>query len=280
MADNDFPAVVSAKTGSPRVRSKDVGKRRRPTTPLDPDAERLNVAPETEDDADGKSAERTCILSGAKGAREDLVRLVVGPDGMVSPDVRARAGGRGAWIGVDRIALEKALAKGKLKGALARVLKTAAFTIPDDLPDRIATALERAALDRIGLEARAGALVTGSDRIADAARKGTVRMLLHAQDAGGDGLRKLDQAWRVGGGEARGLVIPATRAILSMALGRENVVHIALIAPAAAARVSHALGRWRSFIGRDDAAVPCESQSPGSSAHEQSSEGSGLPDER
>jgi len=38
---------------------------------------------------------------------------------------------------------------------------------------------------------------------------------------------------------------------LSLALGRENVVHAAIIDRAAAARVSHALGRWRAFIGRD-----------------------------
>jgi predicted RNA-binding protein YlxR (DUF448 family) len=229
---------------------------------------------------EGSGLERTCILSGGKGTREELIRLVLGPDGTVAPDVRAKAGGRGAWIGVDRATLDKALAKGKLKGALARTFKTAAFHIPDDLGDRIATALERGALDRLGLEARAGALLMGTDKIVDAARKGTVHLLLHARDAGEDGTRRLDQAWRVGGGEARGLVVPATRAILSMALGRENVVHIALIAPAAAARVSHALGRWRSFIGRDDAAKPCESPSRGSSALDNSSEGSGLPDER
>jgi predicted RNA-binding protein YlxR (DUF448 family) len=227
-----------------------------------------------------KGSERTCILSGAKGSREELIRLALGPDGNVAPDVRAKAGGRGAWIAVDRATFDKALAKGKLKGALARTFKTASFHIPDDLGDRIATALERAALDRLGLEARAGALLMGTDKIIDAARKGTVHLLLHARDAGEDGSRRLDQAWRVGGGEARGLVVPATRAILSMALGRENVVHIALIAPAAAARVSHALGRWRSFIGRDDAAEPCESPSRGSSALDNSSEGSGLPDER
>ena len=228
---------------------------------------------------EGNGAERTCILSGAKGAREALIRLALGPDGIVAPAGRARAGGRGAWSAVDRAVLETALAKGKLKSALTRAFKTGAFHIPADLPQRIAAALERSVLDRIGLEARAGALVTGSERIAEQARKGAVHLLLHAEDAGEDGLRKLDQAWRVGGGEARGLVIPATRAILSMALGRENVVHIALIAPAAAARVAHALGRWRSYLGREDAAEPCESPSRGPSALDNASEGSGLPDE-
>jgi hypothetical protein len=32
-----------------------------------------------------------------------------------------------------------------------------------------------------------------------------------------------------------------------MALGRENVVHVALTDPAAASRVSNALARWRAF---------------------------------
>ncbi|PTQ12259.1 transcription terminating nucleic-acid-binding protein [Sphingomonas oleivorans] len=206
--------------------------------------------------ADAHDPERRCILGGERGPRAGLIRLALGPDGTVAPDVRAKAGGRGAWIGVDRPTLEAALAKGRLKGALARAFKTAGFRVPDDLPQQIEVALQRAALDRLGLEARAGTLLTGADKIGDAARKGTVELLLHARDAAADGTRKLDQALRVGlgmeGTDMRGLVIPASRAILSMALGRENVVHIALIAPAAAVRVSDALGRWRTYIGRDD----------------------------
>ena len=198
--------------------------------------------------------DRTCILSRDSGSRDGLVRLAISPDGDVLPDVRAKAPGRGAWIGVDRAALEEAIAKGRLAKALARTFKSA-VKVPADLADQIERALERAALDRLGLEARAGALLTGSERIVDAARKGTVELLLHARDAAADGSRKLDQALRVGldaeGSDLRGLAIPATRAILSMALGRENVVHLALIAPAAAARVNQALGRWRGYIGLD-----------------------------
>ncbi|MGC4421180.1 hypothetical protein ABXW19_11845, partial [Streptococcus suis] len=77
--------------------------------------------------------------------------------------------------------------------------------------------------------------------------------LYHAADAGTDGNRKLDQAWRIGsdreGSDIRGLVLPVSRTILSLALGRENVVHIALTDRAAAARVSDALDRWLHFIG-------------------------------
>ncbi|WP_420139425.1 DUF448 domain-containing protein [Sphingomonas sp.] len=195
------------------------------------------------------------MLSGKKACRDELIRLALAPDGTVAPDVRAKAPGRGAWIGVDRATLEEAIRKGRLGKALSRAFKTA-VSVPADLADQIERALERAALDRLGLEARAGQIVTGTEKIIDTARKGGVALLLHARDAAADGTRKLDQALRVGldaeGTDLRGLAIPATRAILSMALGRENVVHLALIAPAAAARVNQALGRWRGFIGLDD----------------------------
>jgi predicted RNA-binding protein YlxR (DUF448 family) len=195
--------------------------------------------------------ERKCILSGAHDARDNLVRIALSPDGEILPDVRAKAPGRGAWIGVARDALEQAQANGKLKGALARAFKTNELRIPDDLADRIETALRQVALDRLGLEARAGTLLTGTEKIDVAARKGEVHLLLHAQDAGEDGSRKLDQAFRVGECSGQPLAIPAERPILSLALGRQNVVHIALIDRAAAARVRHALDRWRAFIGPD-----------------------------
>lgn len=198
--------------------------------------------------------ERRCIISGERGAREALTRLALGPDGLVLPDVRARAPGRGAWIGVPRAALEAAMAKGKLKGALARAFKSQGVTAPDDLADRTEVALARNALDRLGLEARSGTLITGSDRIEEAARRGKVHLLLHAADAGADGCRKLDQAWRVGreaeGTGLQGLVLSANREDLSRALGRDNVVHIAITEAGAAERVGLAVNRWHYFVGR------------------------------
>jgi predicted RNA-binding protein YlxR (DUF448 family) len=214
----------------------------------------------------GHVPERKCILSGEHGARDNLIRLALSPDGEVLPDVRAKAPGRGAWIAVDRATLEAAQPKGMLRGALARAFKGASLSIPDNLGERIEAALRQAALDRLGLEARAGTLLTGSDRIEDSARKGQVQLLLHAADAGKDGNRKLDQAWRVGGGAPQGLVIPAERAILGLALGRQNVVHIALVDRAAAARVRHALGRWCAFIGTEAGLDAATAGTPDASA--------------
>jgi predicted RNA-binding protein YlxR (DUF448 family) len=195
--------------------------------------------------------ERTCILSRRTAPRDELIRLALGPDSIVAPDVRARAPGRGAWIGGGREELDAANAQGKLKGALQRAFKINSIDVPADLGALTEAALRQAALDRLGMEARAGNLINGSDKVAAAARAGKVHLLIHAADAGDDGRRALDQAWRVGGGEPRGLVFPEPRTILSMALGRENVVHVALTDPAAASRVQHAHVRWRAFTGPD-----------------------------
>lgn len=202
--------------------------------------------------------ERKCILSGEHGSRAQFVRLAISPDGMVLPDIHAKAPGRGAWLGVSRSELETAIAKGKLKGALARAFKGAALTVPDDLAQRIENGLTRALLDRLGLELRAGHLLLGSDRIAEHARGGAVELLLHAADSSADGNRKLDQAWRVGreaeGSGETGTVLPLDRAALSVAMGRDNVVHMALADPAAAERVSLALQRLMHFMGPREAA--------------------------
>ena len=202
----------------------------------------------------GAAPERRCILTASNGSRDDLLRLAISSEGEVLPDVQAKAPGRGAWIGVTRGELEVALAKGKLKAALARAFKGAPLSIPADLPERIERALTRAFTDRLGLELRAGRLLMGSDRIAEHARSGRVAWLAHASDAGEDGSRKLDQAWRVGeaseGTGMAGVTLPLDRAPLSVALGRDNVVHLALTDRGAAERIAAALGRLLHFLGR------------------------------
>ena len=202
-------------------------------------------------DKEAHVPERTCVLTRRKAAKEELIRLALSPEGEVAPDVRARAPGRGAWIGVSRTELDAANAKGKLKAVLQRAFKTNDLRVPSNLGERTEHALRQTALDRLGMEARSGNLINGADKVEAAARAGKVHLLLHALDASEDGRRRMDQAWRVGGGEPQGVIFPEARTILSMALGRENVVHVALTDPAAAARVRHALARWRAFTGPD-----------------------------
>lgn len=201
--------------------------------------------------------ERRCILTGEIHPRDELVRLAISPpdpDGVadVLPDALARAPGRGAWIGVSKQELADAMASGRLRGALARAFKGARLRVSDDLPERTEAALRRALADRLGLETRAGRLILGSDRIENEARTGRVAAIYHAEDASEDGSRKLDQALRVGLGEEgsgrRGDRLPLDRAALSVALGRDNVVHLALADDASARRVAGPLQRLANFL--------------------------------
>lgn len=197
--------------------------------------------------------ERRCVVTGEVAPADRLVRLALGPDGVIAADVHGKAPGRGAWIGVNGADLEAARVKGKLKGGIIRALQDSQITIPEDIVARIEAQLQRATLDRLGLESRAGTLITGNDRIEEAARRGQVSLLLHAADAGEDGRRKLAQAWRVGsdaeGSDLAGQSLPVDRGALSMALGRENAVHIAVTNARAAERVSAHLNRWQFFTG-------------------------------
>jgi hypothetical protein len=65
------------------------------------------------------------------------------------------------------------------------------------------------------------------------------------------------------GSGLRGIILPLDRAALSVALGRDNVVHLALIDAAAAERVAVPLRRLLHFLGSgpdtaDTAPAACE----------------------
>ena len=214
----------------------------RPLDPTSPKGSRRTEEPE-----------RRCILTGESEGRDTLLRLALSPDGILVPDVLAKAPGRGAWIGVDRATLENAIAKGKIKGALARAFKGAKVTLPDDLPEAIDRAFRQQFLAQLGLAARAGALLSGAEKVDVAARSGAVALLAHAADAADDGRRKRDQSWRVGqdaeGSGLGGTILPVDRGPLSMALGRENAVHLAITDARAADRVLAHLSRWQFFTG-------------------------------
>ncbi len=212
--------------------------------------EQLNAAALAEDAPQETSGpERRCVLSQASGPRALLIRLVVGPDGQVAADLGEKLPGRGAWIGTDRALFDTAVRKGKLRGALARAFRHNALVIDDDLGDRIAAGLQRRAFDRLGLENRAGHLIWGFERVGDALLKGGVRLLLHAADAGADGVSKLEARRRGASPDTVSLTLPVGRRPLSVALGRENVVHAAIGNAGSAARVAEAMGKWTAWLG-------------------------------
>lgn len=82
--------------------------------------------------------QRTCVACRSVRAKRDLVRIVRGPSGQLSVDLRGKAAGRGAYCDPDPACLERGLRE----GAIARALEVA---IDADTAERLRTEMNDAA---------------------------------------------------------------------------------------------------------------------------------------
>jgi len=173
---------------------------------------------------------RQCIVTRDRLPKEVMIRFALSPEGEVVPDLAAKLPGRGAWVVADRAAIETAAKKGLFARAFEAPAKA-----PPDLAARIEALLARRLLELLGQARGAGGLILGSAQVQGAARAGEVVALIEAADGAPDGRRKDIGALKAGGAydpsrPMNGALIVACfkSAELSLALGRENVVHAAL----------------------------------------------------
>jgi predicted RNA-binding protein YlxR (DUF448 family) len=180
-----------------------------------------------QDSSEGSRAdarERRDIVSGEIMPEHRLLRFVADPEGMVVPDVAAKLPGRGLWVEASKAAIAKAVEK-KLfsRAAKAQVTATA------DLGARAEKALVTRMLGDLGIARRSGSLVLGFDNVLRTLESPKPpKVLLEALDGAADGKRKLfAAAHRL---ELGCVVIEwLTSAELGLALGRENVIHAAVL---------------------------------------------------
>jgi predicted RNA-binding protein YlxR (DUF448 family) len=172
-------------------------------------------------------SERFCAATGAVRPVADMIRFVVAPDGQVVPDLQRRLPGRGIWI----TATASALATAIDRRAFGRGLKQEVRPGPEliALTERL---LEKEALDALAIAHKAGKVAIGFTKAEAAFDRGQVAALIHAEEAAGDGRRKLDgrspHPGAADGGKAAG-VVNFTSTQLNLALGRSNVIHAALL---------------------------------------------------
>ncbi len=162
--------------------------------------------------------QRRCIVSGEVKETRNLVRFVVAPGGAVVPDVAERLPGRGIWLSASREMVGAACAKGLFaKAARAKV------SVADDLADQTETLLARRCLDLLGLARRAGQAALGFEKVRTLISAGGAILLIAARDGADNGKAKLR-----GLGKGLPVVELFASAELSLAFGRENVIHAAL----------------------------------------------------
>ena len=175
----------------------------------------------------GPGAERLCAVSRTVKPVDDLIRFVVGPDGVV-PDLKRKLPGRGLWITADKALLNDAVARNVFARGFKRELRVTPALVAET--ERL---LMRSALDALAIAGKSGSVVAGFSKVEAAINRGEAIALIHAAEAADDGKRKLDGVLRRGGTEKTQempVVAAFSGAQLDLALNRPNVVHAALLA--------------------------------------------------
>lgn len=186
--------------------------------------------------------ERTCVASGETLPEAQLVRFVLGPDGALVPDVAAKLPGRGVWVRADKASLAQAIKR----GGFSRGLKSK-IEAPPGLAELTETLLARRCLDLLGLAKKAGALAVGGTRVEEAIRKAAPHCLIEASDGAEEGRERLVRLVFGLWGVEPPLTGCFASAELGVALGRDPVVHAALLGESMAQRWMIETGRLAGF---------------------------------
>ena len=195
----------------------------------------------------GEDGERRCALTREVCDPDHLIRFVVDPGGEIVPDLARRLPGRGVWVTADRASLAEATRI----NAFARSLKRAVRVDPA-LAERVDGLIEKRALEALALANKAGLVTIGFQKVEGLIEGGSALVLIQAHDASEGGREKLTRKFAAvarAKGLEPALVTSLSTEQLSLAMGRSNVVHAALIHGGAAQRFlaeAERLERYRS----------------------------------
>jgi predicted RNA-binding protein YlxR (DUF448 family) len=197
------------------------------------------------------AAERTCAVTRVCRERDELIRFVRAPDGQVVADLACRLPGRGVWITCARDTVETAAKS----GIFARGFRKPAKASPTLAAD-VELLIKKRLTEALALANKAGLVVAGFGKVEAEIMQGGVVAVLHGSNAAADGCRKLDQRLHAArrDGVAGTSLDKAVEIIdlltideLSLVMGRANVVHAALKAGGASARLSKEAWRLRRY---------------------------------
>ncbi len=122
--------------------------------------------------------ERTCIGCKKVFNKDDVVRIVAGPESVVI-DYREKLDGRAAYICPKTECIKKALTKEALGRSLRIKIR------PPDAEDflaQLSTSITEKIKSLLSISLKAGKLAAGYSAVQDALEKGRVELLLYAED--------------------------------------------------------------------------------------------------
>ena len=181
--------------------------------------------------------ERKCIVEGTVKPVAELLRFVELNNALL-PDFNKKLPGKGMYVTGNRLSLTKALEKKLFNKASRHNLK-----IAEGFAEMVEDLIKQKALDSLNLARKAGALVTGFEKVKEAVKKNKVDFIVGAADAGDDGKEKVAFF-------AKSIEIFNLFSIdeLDMALNKENTVHLAVLKSDMSRMVYNNLKKYQNFL--------------------------------
>jgi len=188
--------------------------------------------------------ERTCIGCRRVLKKDEVIRIIAGPAGIVI-DYREKLTGRAAYVCPTQECINKALAKESLTRALRiRVQPPDA----DAFVSQLAETIEDKIKALLSISMKAGKLAAGASAVKDALAKGRVELLFFATDLSVGTREKLDVQ---GSGPLRQVTL-FTRDEFGALLGRELVGVVGILDKGLAEALWNETQRLKGLINVSD----------------------------
>ena len=186
--------------------------------------------------------QRSCLGCRVTRDKGELLRFVLAPDGTLTPDLKGKLPGRGAYICPNRTCLGEAIRKKRFAASFKAPLSGTD-------PAAIAAMLLGGAAERIrgylSLAAKAGKLFSGSDAVADGVRGGKAGLLFLATDLSAESSKKFAAMAGHAGIETVALFDKET---LGMLIGKEQRGVVAVEPGGFVAPIRRELELYRNFF--------------------------------
>ncbi len=181
---------------------------------------------------------RKCIASGEIKETDALLRFVKTPDSRLVPDFNKKLEGRGLYVSNSKTLLKKALEKNLFIKSIHLFLK-----IPENFEQEVEHLLYQKGLDWLNLARKAGALVTGFEKVKANIVKHKVAFVVEATNAAEDSSQKLEALHQ----NLEMLKIYNTDD-LDKALNKENTVFVAVLKSDIAPKVYENIKKYQTFM--------------------------------
>lgn len=113
--------------------------------------------------------QRSCLGCGAVKEKSELLRFVLAPDRTLVPDLKGKLPGRGAYTCINKTCLQSAAARKQFARTFKGEVKDATA---DQLLLQVSTLFAERILAYLALANKAGKVISGSDMVMDACKKG------------------------------------------------------------------------------------------------------------